>query len=428
MNPDPDANGGDRAPLRRNAAFQRLFWAGIASQCGSTVATLAITYLVFTTTGSALAVAYVALAATLGTLVFALPMGVFADRHDRRRLLIVADVVRAVALGFLAADVALFGLNLAAVVAVTFAVAIPTTLFTPAEQGLVPVLVSPGRLSDANGLLRASREIVGFVASALGGALILLIGAVAAIASNSVTFLVSAALISLVTVPARLDRALASEPTPPGMVREIREGMGWLRRSPGLLALAVSAGPMNFFASIPGTFLVIYTTVALHGSALTFGAMVGLLTAGSALGALLVGRTGAAAHAGKAWVIAYGIAGGLMLIVLGIAPRIEVALPAAFAFGVASAYAGNAWLTAAQRVVPGPIQGRYFAVDNILSNGVVPIAQLAGAFLVVAFGVAATFTLSGIGLAGVGALAIASGPLWRFGASVPTHPHPPVEP
>ena len=405
----------ERPPVLRDRNFRALFTAGMTSVSGRSIASIAVVWLVFITTRSPLDVAWVGIAQIVASIGSSLPSGVLVDRYDRKRLMVGADLARGIAIAGLGIYVVLIGFNLAFVLLVVFMVSAFSMLFDPAEQALLPLILDHEQLGDANGLVNSSRYLVQAVANGVGGALILLTGVTLAFFYNSLTFFLSALLIYAIVVP----RVLQGSPLPRrlGFGSEIREGLRWLVRSPsGLFQLTLSATVMNFFTTIFWVFIVVYSVVGLHGNSLTYGILIASLTAGYGLGSLLVGRTHSERSAGKIWIIFRGLLPGAAALCFGILLTIYAAMPIAVAFGLLTGFSGTTWLTAAQIIVPSNMHGRYFALDGMLSWIGVPIAEIAGAFLIASVGVTLTFELAALGLIGSGLVSMLSRRLWTLSA------------
>jgi predicted MFS family arabinose efflux permease len=214
---------------------------------------------------------------------------------------------------------------------------------------------------------------------------------------NAATFAVSALLLWGMRVPPHpsLSARRGGLPQEP-YFDALANGFRWLRHQVAFLELTLSATFFNFCYTLVGTFLVIFATRVLHGSALIYALLLASEVAGTAVGTLLVGRVRAVRWAGLAWTLPYGAVSGLVAVLLALAPSIPVALVALFALGALGGFAGTAWLSAAQLLVPTDMQGRYFGIDNLGSNVVVPAAQIGGAFLITAFGVQETYLLAGV--------------------------------
>lgn len=403
--------------LAANRNFRWVFSAGVISTAGSTFSNLAILWIVFASTGSALDVAYVGVANLAGQILVTLPAGVWVDRYSRRRLMILSDLARAGCSGLLALVLVLLGFSLLAVLTVSFAWAAAGAVFNPAEQSLLPALVSPSQIPSANGWIQSSRSISSLVAGPAAGLLILVVGAVPSLWVNAATFVASAALLSLVVLP-----VVALPQGPPAeraLFREMGDGMRWLYSQKGLFLLSVSAGPLNFFSTIFQGFTVVFVVVVLHGNAFTLGVLTGLSVLGAALGALLVGWTGAIHRAGQVWLLSYGGAMGAMIVAIALFPRLVVAAPLFFATGLVGNYAGATWLSTAQILVPSSMQGRYFSVDGLLSWGILPLGQIAGGILITEAGVGTAFLIAGLGMMAVALAFLPARALWRWGVPRP---------
>jgi len=387
--PAGPSQGARYRALLTNAPYARLFYAGLGSVAGSSIAGVCLTWYVFAHTRSALDVGLLGTFGVLGSLLLSVLGGAWADRYDRRRLMIVSDVFRGGALAVVVALLVLRGFDLVPLLAVSFVLAAFSAVFGPAEQALVPALVAPSLVADANGLVRSSRSTLQFVGASLGGVLLVTVGPVAALGVNGLTFLLSAGLLVGMQVPLRGPPSTSAPRT--RYTDEIRAGFRWLWTARGFFQLTLSATVFNFCSAVVGTFLVVFSDEVLHGSALVFALLLAAEVAGSAVGALLVGPTRAVRWAGRAWVVPYGSMSALVALLLVLVPAVPVALGALFALGVLGGFAGTAWLTAAQMLVPSEMQGRYFGIDNLGSVAIIPAAQIGGAVLIAADGIRTTY-------------------------------------
>ena len=281
-------------------AYARVFSAGLGSTLGSAVSSICLVWIVFKATGSPLDVAFLATSWLAAGILFSVFGGTLVDRFDRRRLMILADVARALAMGAVVLVLVVHGFDLPTILAAYFVVGAFTTVFNPAEQAIIPSLVTSPLVTDANGLVRSSRSAATFVGTSIGGVLIVTLGGVTGVAVNAATFAVSAVLLLGMRVPPfvpALSGARASYLT------DVREGFRWLGRAKGFLQLTVSATFFNFCAGVIGTFIVVYVTDLLHGSALVFALLLALDVAGVGIGSLLVSRTGGVRWAGRSWTV-----------------------------------------------------------------------------------------------------------------------------
>jgi MFS family permease len=401
--------------LLRNPAYARVFTAGLGSVAGSSIAGVCLIWIVYTATGSALDVAFLGTAWISAGILFSVFGGTWVDRYDRRRLMITADFARAVALAVVVFDLQLRGFDLLPVLGANFVVGAFTTVFNPAEQAIVPSIVEERLVADANGLVRSSRATLQFVGASVAGVLIVTVGPIVGVGVNALTFLVSGLLLVGLKVPQRALPTERSSTARPSYFEDVANGFRWLWRSKGFFQLTLSATFFNFCSAIVGTFLVVFATLVLHGSALVFASLLAAEVAGSAIGSLLVGRTNAVRWAGRSWVVPYGALSALLALGLVLVPSVPVAVAALFGLGLFGGFAGTAWLTAAQLLVPTEMQGRYFGIDALGSIAILPAAQIGGALLIVAYGVRETYLAAAVLWLIAGLVFLLPRALWDLG-------------
>jgi MFS family permease len=409
----PDS--GSYLRLFRNPGYARVFSAGLGSTAGSAIAGVCLIWLVWVDTDSALDIALLGTSALVAGIAFSVFGGTLVDRYDRRRLMILSDLARAAALAVVVIVLLTWGFDLAVLLAASFVVGAFTVLFNPAEQSVVPALVATELVADANGLVRSSRSAIQFVGTSVGGALIVTVGALAGVGINVLTFVLSAALLTGMRVGSPRRAADQVGGGARAYFADVAAGFRWLYRAQGFFQLTLSATFFNFCSTVVGTFLVVFAAVVLHGSALVFAGLLAAEVAGVALGSLLVSRLHAVRWAGRAWTVPYGIVSGALAIVLALWPSIPSALGLLFALGLLGGFAGTAWLTAAQLLVPTELQGRYFGIDNLGSVAILPAAQVGGALLIETWGTQSTYLAAGILWTIAGLVFLLPRALWRLG-------------
>lgn len=214
--------------------FRRAYVAGGVSQVGDAFQFVALMWFAIAT-GGPLGVIAVRIGNSLPALLFGLHGGIAADRWDRRRTMIAADLVRAAVL-FPAALAALTGnLPLWALVPVGFALATATSYFTPAFGAFLPSLVGRANVQQANGLVTATNNVLSVSGWALAAALLTFVSVGWFLALNAASYLVSAFLIAGV-------RSRTSSASPSGERRPLLDGFASLRVRPGLGAAVAMLG------------------------------------------------------------------------------------------------------------------------------------------------------------------------------------------
>ena len=239
----PNTNGGQRAPasgylelLRRNRDF-RLLWLGqVVSQLGDWFNTIALYTLVLDLTGSGGSIGFLLVARFLPTVVLGPLAGVVADRFSRRAVMIWSDLLRAgVVLGFLLVR---RPEHMWLVYALTVAQLALSTFFEPARTAAVPSIVSARELIPANAISSVTWSAMLTLGVAVGGEVTTWFGARAAFVLDSLTYLLSAALIASVRLPPRPARARRRLTLARSLgLADTLEGLRYVWRRPRVFAL-----------------------------------------------------------------------------------------------------------------------------------------------------------------------------------------------
>ncbi|MER7370497.1 MFS transporter, partial [Nonomuraea wenchangensis] len=193
--------GGIRGLLGKNRDYRRLLTAGLTSQTGDWVIGTGLTYHVYVLTGSTLSSATMLLAGRLPDVLLGSLAGVLADRWDRRKLLVITDVL--LGLGLLP----LLAVREPGQVWIVYAVALWTgvlsTVLSPAQKALVPQIVAPSQLVRANALHGQSGQAARLLGALAGGVAVGTGGLAAVVWIGMAGFLISALLLARLRTPAR---------------------------------------------------------------------------------------------------------------------------------------------------------------------------------------------------------------------------------
>ena len=190
--------------LKTNVNYRRFWFSGVISQAGDWFNYIAIFVLLSSLTGSGRAVSWFLIAKFLPTAVLGPLAGVIADRFSRKTILISCDLVRAlIVLGYL------FVREVEHVWLIYLLAFVQESIWTfahPARQASVPNLCSREELSTANGLSGSSWSIMLAIGAALGGFVSAAFGWQTAILVDSLTFVVSAVIMTFVGLPSTVKR------------------------------------------------------------------------------------------------------------------------------------------------------------------------------------------------------------------------------
>ncbi|PWR04894.1 MFS transporter [Micromonospora acroterricola] len=383
--------------LHRDRRF-RTFWIGeTVSQFGDRISELALPLIAVSLLAATPAQVSILTALIWLPNLLGLFLGAWVDqRTHKRRLLIIADLVRAAVLlslpvAYLFGVVTLAQLYLVALLAGTGAV-----LFAMARQAFFVALVPPSAYIDATSKLSMSRAVSFVAGPAVGGGLVQALTAPVAVVVDALSFLVSALLIRRIPV--------TETPPPPrrsSALGLVREGLVLVLRHPVLRAALGCTSTVNFFTFIATALLVLYASRELDLSAGAIGIAFGAGALGGLAGAALAPRVSRAIGLGRTAMIGVVLfPAPLALTALVTGPTwTKVAMLAAIevvsSVGVMLMDVNlNALLTA---VTPDDARGRRAGAYSAINYGIRPLGALVGGALGTTIGLRPTLVVAGLG-------------------------------
>ena len=360
---------------------------------GSQVTYLALPWLVLQLTHSPFQLGVVGALEFVPFLLFGLFVGVYADRWDRRIILLIADLIRFVVLASVPLAVLVNVLTLGQLYLVAFIAGTARVWFEVAHYSLIPALVSPARVVEANSSLEVTEGVSALVGPSLGGVLIRVFGAANALLADALSFLLAAAA-WLSLGPRRPDL-----PAEVGWRAQLLAGLGWLRHQRVILENVLSAVVLNIvYAAITAVF-VYYAQHELHFDAARTGLVLGLAGIGPIAFAALAPVLRRRFRLGQL-MIAELLVTGPVLGLLDVAPLVP-ALPALFlvavslglAFGVA--VLGRVVIRSyIQATVPPPLLARVNAAIRVVAWAGAPVGAFIGGTLTQLIGIRWLIALS----------------------------------
>lgn len=353
----------------RHRDFRRLWIGQSVSLIGDGIFLVAIAWLVYDISNQPGALALVGVAWTLPMVGALLLGGVLSDRMERRRLLILSDVVRGTAIGTLGLFALAGEAELWHAFVLVAVYGVGEALFQPAFTAIVPDVVPRAQLLQANAL-RELMEPLGlrFAGPALGGLLIAVFGVGTALLVDASTFIVSALAVSTIA------RRSSPREEPGSVTGDLREGLRFVRERTWMWATL--AGAALFLLLTYGPFEVLLPYIIrndLGGNAATFGTVLAAGGLGSIAAALVLSRTGAPRrHVTFMW-IAWTVATALDI---GLAVANAAWQMCAIAFMSFASFTSGmiVWNTLLNTLVPSEMLGRVSSVDWFVSVGLIPVS------------------------------------------------------
>jgi MFS family permease len=418
--PGPPAAGPHPAAGRPRAGGFAWLWAGESlSLLGTQVTLLAVPLAaVKTLHASSLDMGLVSAAGWAPIVVLGLVAGVWADRRDPWRIMLVGNVSRAVLITAIPVLAALHQLTLVALLISVAAVGIFSAFFDISCQTFVPELVDESALATANSRLELSRSVSYLAGPALAGLLVAALSAPTALWADALSFAMAALLLLPTASRSRATArraAAAAAGEPAALVSsiwpDIRAGLRFVARHRMLRTIVTMAALANAFIAGAEALQILYGSRDLGLSA----GIIGICVAGAGGGALL----GATATPAVNKVIGESrtIAAGFLLTLAGVvflalAPKAGAAWFFAAAqalFGFSNPLLNASLVTLRQKITPREILGRVNASARVLIMSSLPLGSLAFGALADAIGIRSTLLLVSGGLAAV--CLLTAGPL-----------------
>jgi MFS family permease len=388
--------------LRQNRDFRVLLGGQSVSAVGDAVSATAMPLLVLALTGSGALMGIVGALQFLPDLLLGLPAGALADRWDRRRMMMWADVGRAVLTALIPLSFWLGLPTMVVILVVTVPINAFRVLWMAGFTGAVPNLVGRQNLGRANSYIEAIFSGGFIIGPPIAGVLAATLGPATTLAIDAGSFIVSAASLALIRRSLRADRPGA----PPHILEDIREGVRFLWRNT-VLRLTVSFWSVVTVTTAALINALTYYIVIDRGySELVLGFVSGAFGLGYLGGSLLGGRMGRRRVGMR--MVAGTLVTGTLLVVLALVDAPAVYLVGAFVAGVAQGVVLVSYVTLRASLTPDQLLGRIGSTARTISLGLMPLGMLAGGALIEAGNGGVTLTAMG---------AIAIGASIMFGLS-----------
>jgi MFS family permease len=407
-------------PLRRQPEFLKL-WAGqTISVFGDAVTLLALPLTaVLTLDAGASQMGLLTAAGLAPHLLLSLPVGAWIERRRRRRrVMVVADLGRALLLGTVPAAAALGALSLAQLYVVAFAVGALTVFFDLSYTSLFVVVVPRRDILEANSKLSMSRSLSWMGGPPLAGALVQLLTAPYALLADAVSFVASAFFVGSIRVE---EPEVEAEE---GRLRDrLREGFRFVLGHPLLRANLGCAATINLFNFAFHAIFVLYATRELGVSPGALGVALGAGAVGSMIGAVVAARVERRLGIGPSIVLGAALFPAPLMLV----PLASGTEPVVVAFLFAAEFLGGIGVmifdisanSMTTLLTPYRIRARASGVSRFVNYGIRPIGALMGGALGSAIGLRPT-----LWIATAGALL---GLLWLYASPLPALREHPAE-
>jgi DHA3 family tetracycline resistance protein-like MFS transporter len=348
-----------------------LLWTGMTiSLLGDGIYTVAVAWQVYELHNDPSALALVGLAWTGGLVLFILLAGVLSDRLDRRRVMIGADVLRAVSQLTIGALAISGQLEIWMLVLLVLVHGIGEAFFAPAFSALVPDILAPPLIPQASAIEQIVRQAArNFLGPAIGGVLVALVGPGTSFIIDAATFAFSACCILAIRTRTEVVRERAA-----GVVAELREGIGYVRTQTWLWGTLIAASLAILFFMGPIQVLVPYVVKNdLDAGSGSYGLILALEGAGAILMSVWVGARGLPRRE-VSWMMLIWAFGGIPFLGFALGQQVWVLAACGALWGASLAFGMIVWTTRMATRVPVRLRGRVNSVDWFVSIGLAPLS------------------------------------------------------
>ena len=357
-------------------AFRYLWIATVVSNVGAWMYNAAAGWLMTSLNANPLIVSLVQVASSLPLFLFGLPAGALADMVDKRRFILLLEILTTAFSALFALLVTLHAVTPSVLLFFIFLVGILGALEAPAWQAIVPLLVPKEALSSAAAANSAGINISRVIGPALAGIVILALGIAAPFWLDAVSNLGVIAVIFWWCPPAKASQTLPAE----HLLNAVRTGVRYARNNPPLRATLVQAAGFFLFASAYWALLPVLARSQLHGDPTLYGVLLGAIGAGAVAGVFLLPRL--KARSGPNGMVALGKLGtAVALVLFGLAQNALTAI-------LACLIAGLSWIAvlatlnvSAQVALPEWVRGRGLAAYVTVFFGTMSLGSMVWGFV-----------------------------------------------
>ena len=389
------AGGSLFSPLRHRVF--RLLWLGTGvSLLGDGIYLVALAWQAYTLSPRPQALAVLGICATVPQLLALLGGGILSDRAERRRILLGADAVRAVAVAVVAALVLVGEARMWHLAAVSIVYGVGAGVAAPAFDAIVPDLVPDEDLEQANALEQFLRPaMLRLIGPALGGLLIAALGVGWGLALDALSFLISAGCIALMRGPAKAPAHLPVSDSQ-SLFADARAGARYVSSHVWLWGTFASAAVAYLMFIGPTEVLLPYIVrETLGGTAADFGIILAAGGVGAVAAAVIVGAVGLPRRQLSFMYVSWSVA-TLAVAGYGLAQAGWQLMVISMVINGLEAAGTVAWATTKQRLIPGEFLGRVSSLDWFISIAGLPLSYALTAPVAALIGVRATLISAGL--------------------------------
>ncbi len=401
--------------LWHHANFLKLWASETISQFGTQFSGFGIPFTALLLTSNPLDFGILNATSLLAFPFFALFIGVYVDRHRRRRVMVLANIGRGILLGIIplaAVTGVLKQLGMPLLYMVSFSVGLLTVFFDVSYQAILPSLVERNQLVEGNSKLEASRSTAQVAGPSIAGIVVQIVSAPLAIAIDALSYFGSASFLG------RIRNEEIVQPRNASVLHDLKEGLVVVLKDARLRSIAGCTATSNFFSSALFAILILYLVRQLNFTAAVIGVVFTVGSTGAFVGIAISGRLAKSIGVGPAIVSSMVLGGVGFLPYYIMNPSLAfpvlnfkssllgtfrldmnglLMMLATFTVSVGSVVYNINQVSLRQALVPIRLQGRMNASMRWIVWGTIPAGSLAGGILGTLLGLRPAIAIAVVG-------------------------------
>lgn len=361
-----------------------LLWQGqLVSQLGNMAYSIAMMFWIKHETGSASLVGLIMMVTALPGVLLSPFAGAYADRHSRKKIIVISDIVRGVAVLLLAGSL-FAGADTSITIPIIFGVAVLSGIvgafFSPAISASIPDLVPEDRLPAANSLNQFSVQASVSVGQGIGGVLFRVLGAPMLFLIDALSYIFSGISEMFIDIPQTIpERVRGWRAIVSSFKNDLKEGFEFVWKQKGLKHLFFTAAFLNFFFTPVGVLMPFYVEDHLMLTPDWYGYFMAAMGAGSMVGFLMAGAIRTTGSRRATLMVVALIILSSDLLIIGSVLSAWIVITVLFISGMAAGFFNIGIMTILQLTTPREKRGRIFGLLGTIASGLTPISMgLAG--------------------------------------------------
>lgn len=383
--------------LINNKDFLFLWLGHSISIFGDSVYSIAVMWYVMLVTGSTVQMGISLIFSQVPIVLLSPIAGVIADRFNRKKILIICDIISGILIGVVFI-LSLSGLlKIWIIYAISFLIASIGAFFSPSINAVIPSIVKKEDLPVANSMNQLTRFSCGIVGPALAGILIAVTGVKILFIINSVSFIISSIFEIFINVPpVSKDKEKTNNNLIKSFIEDLKEGFIYCVNTKVIFFFMIVAGIIvNFLTAPLDIYIPIYSSKILKSNSSAYGLLIAIIAVGGIASSLISPIiTKKIKHY---YLLTIGVAGeGIFMISFALSKNLITAAISLLLLGCSFGITNSSLSIIMQTLIPNEIMGRVSSVFGMIAGATVPLGYFIGGIISKMYVVTSIVLASGI--------------------------------